>query len=66
MAATGGEKLYFTAGLSLYLWQSGRVAIMGEGLGDKICWKNGALYILNSEKKSLMRLRNTESVMQKE
>lgn len=63
IAAGSNEKLYFTSGLTLYLWQNGMVALIGEGLGEKIFWQNDALYILNSEKKSLIRLRDTGSVI---
>jgi hypothetical protein len=64
MAVANSEKIYFTAGLTLYQWQKGRLAIIGEGLGDKICWQDEALYILNTEKKSLIKLKDIGSTSQ--
>lgn len=58
IAAAGKDSLYFLAGRTLYTWQIGNVAIIGEGLGDRVCCQDGKLYILNPEKQSLVRLEN--------
>ncbi len=62
IAATGNNEFFCTAGLAIYHWQNGRVAIIGEELGDKICWKNPDLYILNTQKQSLIKLKISRSI----
>ncbi|MBN2132491.1 MAG: hypothetical protein JW741_23515 [Sedimentisphaerales bacterium] len=58
VAATDDETAYFIAGRTLYVWQLGKVAMIGEGVGDKACWQSGTLYILDTEKQSLIKLEN--------
>jgi hypothetical protein len=58
VAAVDEETLYFLAGRTLYRWQLGQVGIVSEGIGDMAGWRDGALYILNTEKQSLLKLEN--------
>lgn len=58
MAACDDETLYFIAGRTLYLRQAARVGILCSDIGDMACWQNGILYILNTEKQSLIKLEN--------
>lgn len=61
VAAVGDDGLYFTAGRTLYTWQAGKVGIISEGVGDTVCWRAGALYVLDTEKRSLIKLENLPS-----
>lgn len=58
MAAANDDALYFLAGRTLYTWQIGNVAILGEGLGDMVRRQDGTLYILDTERRSLIKLEN--------
>jgi hypothetical protein len=58
LAAAGDDVLYFTAGRTLYTWQLGKVGILSEGLGDVVCWRGGALYVLDTQKQLLLKLEN--------
>lgn len=58
LAAAGEDSLYFLAGRTLYTWQIGNVAIVGEDLGNLARCQDGQLYILNTEKQSLLKLEN--------
>jgi len=56
LAAAGEDVLYFLAGRTLYTWQAGKAGMVGEGIGDRVCWQAGALYVLDRERQSLLRL----------
>lgn len=58
IATAEKDILYFIAGRTLYTWQTGKVGLIGEGVGDVVRWQNHALYILDSEKQSLIKLEN--------
>jgi len=58
LGAADDDTLYFTAGRTLYTWQAGKVGIISESVGDVICWQAGALYVLDTEKQSLLKLEN--------
>ena len=58
LTAAGDDALYFTAGRTLYTWQLGKVGILSEGFGDVVYWRDGALYVLDTQKQSLLKLEN--------
>jgi len=62
LTAAGDDTLYFTAGRTLYTWQLGKVGIISEGVGDIAYWQAGALYVLDTEKQSLIKLGNLPSL----
>ena len=62
LTAAGDDTLYFTAGRTLYTWQLGKVGIICESVGDMVCWRDGILYVLDTEKLSLMKLENLPSL----
>jgi hypothetical protein len=62
LTAAGEATLYFTAGRTLYTWQTGKVGIISEGVGDMACWRDGALYVLDTEKRSLIKLEDLPSL----
>lgn len=62
LAAAENETLYFLAGRTLYTWQVGKVGIISEGVGDIACWQAGALYVLDTEKRLLIKLENLPSL----
>lgn len=58
LAAADTRTLYLLVGRTLYVWRADTVAIISEGLGDVARWQDDRLYVLDTEKQSLVKLEH--------
>lgn len=60
LAAVGDDELFFLAGRSLYAFRRGNVALIGADMGDAVRARGRDLYLLDTGRKSLVRLSNLD------